>query len=166
MRDSQTEGKRNKCPRRLDSRAGAKYIHTIIFPQPARNKENAMPEQDSPHLSSTYEEVFELSGPEVISKLKEIFHQLESALKEGAGGAKQVLREGMIRRVIIQNESGKEIFSAPVNVGVGVGLVGLIAAPLIAAAAGIVLVAKRCRLIVVREKNSEDPASSTVDSRT
>ena len=81
----------------------------------------------------------------MISKLKEIFNQLEASLKEGAGGAKQVLREGMIRRIIIQNESGREIFSAPVNVGVGVGLVGLIAAPLIAAAAGVVLVVRKCR---------------------
>lgn len=95
----------------------------------------------------------------MISKLKEIFNQLEASLKEGAGGAKQVLREGMIRRIIIQNESGREIFSAPVNVGVGVGLVGLIAAPLIAAAAGVVLVVRKCRLVIVREKDSEGAAS-------
>ena len=117
--------------------------------------------------SNTYEQVFELSGSEVISKLKEVFNQLEAALKEGAGGAKQVLHEGMIRRIIVQNESGKEIFSAPVNVGVGVGLVGLIAAPLISAVAGVVLVAKKCRLVIVREMSSGDPApgNSGVESK-
>ena len=122
-----------------------------------------MPEK-SFHSSSTYEQVFELSGSEVISKLKEIFNQLEGSFKEGAGGAKHVLREGMIRRIIIQNESGREIFSAPVNVGVGVGLVGLIAAPLIAAAAGVVLVVRKCRLVIVREKDTGGDASNDPNS--
>jgi len=114
-----------------------------------------MSEESSDHASSTYEQVFELSGSEVISKLKEILTQFESTLKEGAGGAKQVFHEGMIRRIIIQNEAGKELFSAPVNVGVGVGLAGLILAPLISAAAGVVLVAKKCKLIIVREKRTD-----------
>ena len=117
-----------------------------------------MQEQSSSHTSTTYEQVFELSGSEVIDKLKEVFSQLEAALKEGAGGAKQVFHEGMIRRIIIQTESGREIFSAPVNVGVGVGLVGLVVAPIISAVAGVVLVAKKCRLVVVREKNPDTTA--------
>ena len=117
-----------------------------------------MPEQ-KPGSSSTYEQVFELSGSEVISKLKEIFNQLEATLKDGAGGAREAFHEGMIRRIIIQNEAGKDIFSAPVNIGVGVGLVGMIVAPLISAVAGVVLVAKRCRLVIVRERDVESPAS-------
>lgn len=125
-----------------------------------------MPEQTSHYSSSTYEQVFELSGSEVITKLKEIFNQLEASLKEGATGAKQVLREGMIRRIIIQSESGKEIFATPVNVGVGVGVLGLIVAPLISAVAGVVLVVKRCKLVIVREKSPEGPASDGPATKT
>lgn len=70
-------------------------------------------------------DVFEVSGDEVVAKIKSL------------------LREGNIRRVILQTEAGKTLFEIPLTIGlVGVAAGLFFATPLVAVAAIAAVVAK------------------------
>jgi len=74
---------------------------------------------------SRFEE-FRVSGGEVLSKVKEIIH------------------EGNVRRIIFKDEHGKTFMEIPLTVGV----VGAIAAPILAAVGGIAALASNMTIVV------------------
>lgn len=79
---------------------------------------------------SKFEE-FRVNGNEVLSKVKEIIH------------------EGNVRRVIFKDEHGKTFMEIPLTIGV----VGAIAAPILAAVGGIAALASNMTIVV--EKNPD-----------
>jgi len=76
----------------------------------------------------THTEEFHVSGEELISKIKELVH------------------EGNIRRVIIQNEKGNTLIDIPLSLGV----VGVFLAPQLAAVGAIAALISKGTIIVER----------------
>jgi len=76
----------------------------------------------------THTEEFHVSGEELISKIKELVH------------------EGNIRRVIIQNEKGRTLIDIPLSLGV----VGALLAPQLAAVGAIAALITKGTIIVER----------------
>ena len=76
----------------------------------------------------THTEEFHVSGEELISKIKELVH------------------EGNIRRVIIQNEKGNTLIDIPLSLGV----VGVFLAPQLAAVGAIAALMSKGTIIVER----------------
>jgi uncharacterized OB-fold protein len=74
-------------------------------------------------------ETFTLDSDELVQKLKELVH------------------EGNVRRIIVRDEKGNLLFDLPVTVGV----VGLVLAPLLAAAGAIAAVATKCTVTIERK---------------
>jgi hypothetical protein len=76
----------------------------------------------------THTEEIHVSGEELISKIKELVH------------------EGNIRRVIIQNEKGRTLIDIPLSLGV----VGVLLAPQLAAVGAIAALMTKGTIIVER----------------
>jgi len=76
----------------------------------------------------THTEEFQVSGEELISKIKELVY------------------EGNIRRVIIQNEKGRTLIDIPLSLGV----VGVLLAPQLAAVGAIAALITKGTIIVER----------------
>jgi len=76
----------------------------------------------------THTEEFHVSGEELISKIKELVH------------------EGNIRRVIIQNEKGNTLIDIPLSLG----MVGVFLAPQLAAVGAIAALISKGTIIVER----------------
>ena len=76
----------------------------------------------------THTEEFHVSGEELISKIKELVH------------------EGNIRHVIIQNEKGNTLIDIPISLGV----VGVFLAPQLAAVGAIAALISKGTIIVER----------------
>lgn len=75
------------------------------------------------------EEKFKVSGEELLKKVKEI------------------IKEGNVRKIIIQNKEGKTLMEIPMTLGV----VGLILAPSAAAIGAIAALVSECTILVVRD---------------
>ena len=77
---------------------------------------------------NTRKEEIQVSGEELISKIKELIH------------------EGNIRRVIIQNEEGRPLIDIPLTLGV----VGVLVAPQLAALGAIAALITKGTIVVER----------------
>ncbi len=77
------------------------------------------------------QEEFKLKGEEVVKKLKEL------------------IREGMVRRVIIKNE-GKTVIEVPLAVGLG----GILLSPGWAAIGAVAALLTSCTVVVEKEQKS------------
>ena len=77
----------------------------------------------------TWNQQFSVSADEVTKKVKELVH------------------EGNVTRIIVKDEKGKLLLDLPVTVGV----VGLVLAPLLAAAGAIAGVATKCTVTIERK---------------
>jgi hypothetical protein len=78
----------------------------------------------------TKRETFNLSGENLLNKIKEL------------------IKEGNVRKVIIHDQSGKELMSFPLTVGV----VGLVFAPVLAAVGALAALVGECTVTVEREE--------------
>lgn len=76
------------------------------------------------------QERYEVRGEDVVKKIKEIIH------------------EGNVRRIIINDMKGKTIVEFPLTVGV----VGVLLAPILAAAGAIAAIATKCTVIVEKRR--------------
>lgn len=86
----------------------------------------------------TRQEEFEVSGAEIISKIKEVFH------------------EGKAREIIIKNEAGEQIAQFPLYAG----LAGIVLVPILAFAGTLVALATSCTIVVVKNVEEETPAEA------
>ncbi len=86
--------------------------------------------EETKDAKSKFEE-FRVNGNEVLGKVKEIIH------------------EGNVRRIIFKDEHGKTFMEIPLTIGV----VGAIAAPILAAVGGIAALASNMTIVV--EKNPD-----------
>ena len=79
-------------------------------------------------------EVFKVSADETVSKIKEI------------------VAEGNVRRIIIQNEDGKSLIEFPLTVGVAAAAGVLLLAPLLAAVGVLAALVTDLTIVVEREE--------------
>lgn len=82
------------------------------------------------------QEEFKLSGPELVSKVKEI------------------IAAGKARKIIIKNEQGNSLLEIPLNVGIPVAAVGVVFAPVLAALGAIAGILTKCSIVVVKKEDS------------
>lgn len=78
---------------------------------------------------SQHKEEFKVSGEELVTKVKEL------------------IKEGNVRRIIINNKDGKTLVEVPLTVGV----IGIVLAPILAAVGAIAALVTECTIVVVRE---------------
>jgi len=79
---------------------------------------------------ATFKESFKVSGEQLLKKINEL------------------IAEGNVRKVIIEDKNGKEIMSFPLTIGV----VGAVFAPLLAAVGAMAALVGECTISVEREK--------------
>jgi Domain of unknown function (DUF4342) len=89
-----------------------------------------------------------------MSSFDHMFEQFKVAGKEVGDTLSQVFHEGNVRRVVIKNEQGHTLMEVPVTVAT----IGVIAAPVLAAAGAIAAMVGVCTIEVERH---EPPADST-----
>ncbi|HEX6181456.1 MAG TPA: DUF4342 domain-containing protein [Chitinophagaceae bacterium] len=80
----------------------------------------------------TKKETFNINGEDLLNKIKEL------------------IREGNVRKITINDKSGKELMSFPVTVGV----VGLVLAPVLAAVGALAALIAECTITVEKEDNA------------
>ncbi|HEX5156475.1 MAG TPA: DUF4342 domain-containing protein [Ktedonobacterales bacterium] len=90
------------------------------------------PQQATPDTASKTTEQYQLTGEDVISKIKQIVH------------------EGNVRRVLIRNAEGQVIVEFPLTVGV----VGAALAPMWAAVGAIVALVADCTIEIERKEQA------------
>lgn len=77
-----------------------------------------------------HQEEFSVDGDKVVAKVKEL------------------IREGNVRRIIIKNEKGEELFQMPLTFGV----VGAVLAPPLAALGAVAALLTKCTIVVIRKE--------------
>ncbi|UCD72722.1 MAG: DUF4342 domain-containing protein [Candidatus Bathyarchaeota archaeon] len=77
-------------------------------------------------------EEFEVSGDEVIAKIRELVH------------------EGNVRRISLQDKDGKTLIEVPLTIGVAAGVAGVLVAPVLAAIGAIAALVARLKIVVER----------------
>ena len=80
----------------------------------------------------TKKETFSINGEDLLNKIKEL------------------IREGNVRKITINDKSGKELMSFPITVGV----VGLVLAPVLAAVGALAALIAECTITVEKEDNA------------
>lgn len=78
-------------------------------------------------------ETFNINGEDLLNKIKEL------------------IREGNVRKITINDKSGKELMSFPVTVGV----VGILLAPVLAAVGALAALITECTITVEKEEKEE-----------
>jgi len=78
-------------------------------------------------------DTFQVKGEELIAKVKEL------------------IREGNVRRIIIQNEEGRTLIEIPLTIGV----VGALLMPALAAVGAIAAIVTNCTIRVQRREGTE-----------
>jgi hypothetical protein len=76
------------------------------------------------------EETFKVKGEQLLTKVKEL------------------IKEGNVRRIIINDKDGKTLVELPLTIGV----IGAVVAPILAAVGGIAALVTECSITVQREK--------------
>jgi hypothetical protein len=84
--------------------------------------------------ADTRVEEFNVSGRDLVDKVKELLHQ------------------GNIRRIIIKNEDGHVLLEIPMTVGVAVGAIGAIMFPILAALGAIGALVAKLTLVIERKE--------------
>lgn len=83
---------------------------------------------------SERQEQFRVNGEEVTAKVKELLH------------------EGNVRRIVIQDKDGKTVMEVPLTIG----LVGAVFAPVLAAVGAAAALLTECTILVIREEKKDD----------
>ena len=81
-------------------------------------------------MSNTFKETFTVKGEQLLNKIKEL------------------VEEGNVRKITIQDKAGKEIMSFPLTFGV----VGAVFAPILAAVGAVAALVAECTISVEREE--------------
>jgi hypothetical protein len=95
--------------------------------------------------ANTKTEEFEVSGDNLLSKVREVIH------------------EGNVRRVIIKNEDRHSLMEIPLNAGVAVTVLTVALAPVLVAVGAIAALVTKVTVVVEHEPNT-DRASSRCPS--
>ncbi len=79
-----------------------------------------------------------------------------------AGKVKELIHEGNVRRIIIKNDQGQTVMEIPVTFGV----VGAIAAPVVAAIGAIAALAARWTIVVERKEPPAEASPKQIEATT
>lgn len=91
-------------------------------------------------------------------KARTFTERIEVAGKDALATIKALIADGDVRRIIIRDQDGKQIFAVPMNAGVAAGGVAVLAAPTAAVIATLVAVLAKVRLEVERtDVHSDGP---------
>ena len=82
--------------------------------------------------AQVHTEEFEISGDQVVAKIKELIHQ------------------GNIRRIILQTNQGNTLFELPLTIGLTGGVLITVLAPMLAAVAALAAVITKLKVKVER----------------
>ena len=85
------------------------------------------------NFMATTKETFNINGEELLNKIKEL------------------IKEGNIRKITINDKTGKELMSFPLSVGV----VGALLAPVLAAIGALAALIGECTIAVEREQSKQ-----------
>lgn len=80
---------------------------------------------------------------------KTIVKEFEVKSEELVQKTKEILREGNVTKIIVENEEGKILLEIPTTAGI----VGIILAPWLAALGAIAAIATKCRIKVEKREN-------------
>lgn len=103
--------------------------------EPSDHIPDQPPMKDATPTNPARVEEFKLSSGSVIDKVKEL------------------VKKGNVRKIIIKTDAGRSLIEIPLSVGVGVGAVGIITAPLLTVLGVVGVFA--ARLTIVIEKSLE-----------
>lgn len=90
---------------------------------------------------------------------KTVYEELQVAGEQLLSRVKEVVREGNVRRIIIKGEDGHIIMEIPLTIGV----VGILAAPQLAALGALCALVTRCSIQVIRSETPGEAAESKVE---
>lgn len=91
-------------------------------------------------------EEFRMDGDRVVSKVKEL------------------VNEGNVRRIILRTEDGKDLIEVPLTIGMGVGVVGVLVAPVLAAIGAIAAIVAKLSIVVERVDKPGAPPPTKTDN--
>jgi len=97
---------------------------------------------------------------EAMDKFDQVFEQIKVTGQDLADRIKELIHEGNVRRIIVKDERGHTFMEIPVTVAA----VGVIAAPILAAAAAIATMVAKFTIVV--ERNAPAPAGSGPEQTT
>lgn len=89
--------------------------------------------------------------------------EIEVAGRDLVDRVQNLLREGNVRRVILEDASGTRLIELPLTAGVAVGGVAVLAVPVVAALGALAALVTNCKLVIVRadgssaEQDAEEP---------
>jgi Domain of unknown function (DUF4342) len=88
--------------------------------------------------------------------------EIEVAGRDLVDRVQNLLREGNVRRVILEDASGTRLIELPLTAGVAVGGVAVLAVPVVAALGALAALVTNCKLLIVRadgsaEQDAEEP---------
>ena len=86
----------------------------------------------------TFQEELQVMGEQLLTRVKELIH------------------EGNVRRIIIKQED-HTLVEIPLSVGIGVGIVSVLTAPMLAALGAIGALLTKCTIEVVRTETQTTP---------
>lgn len=91
-------------------------------------------------------------------KARTFTERIEVAGSEAVSTIKKLVADGDVRRIIIRDQQGKQLLAVPMNAGVAVGGIAVLASPTVAAITALVAVLAKVRLEVERtDVNSGGP---------
>jgi hypothetical protein len=79
---------------------------------------------------------------------------------------KELIEEGNVRRILIQDMEGKTLLEIPLNLGVAAGAGLLFLAPILAGIGAIATVATRARVVIERYEDPQAKVPETSQPRT
>lgn len=68
---------------------------------------------------------------------------------------KELVKEGMVRRIVLQNDKGENLIEIPLALGVAGAFAGVVMAPVIAAVGAVAAMTNKLKIVVEREDPSE-----------
>ena len=81
--------------------------------------------------------------------------KFEAVADKLLGRTKELIAEGNVRRIVVKNGSGKQLFRVPMNAGVAVGTVAVFINPLVTAIGAFGFLLARMKIEVVRKEDSD-----------
>lgn len=76
--------------------------------------------------------------------------RIDVAGDQVVAAVKQLLKDGSVRRIILRDDNGRELFSVPMNVGAAVGGLAVLAAPTLAAVGAITALVTKVTIDIER----------------
>jgi hypothetical protein len=90
-----------------------------------------------------------------MDKFEQVFEQFKVAGKDLAAKIQELIHEGNVRRIIVKDENGHTFMEIPLTLAT----IGVVAAPILAAAGAIASVIAKFNIVVERSSPPPDPAA-------